>query len=263
MFHQSLTRCCLRKGATTNELISPIPPEVKPRFHAILIACSKYDGGEFDPLPTTIGEAKDYKKILTTFYGFDTANIVELYDKGRDEILSHLHKKVKSLTEDDNLVILFAGHGKYKKSGDEIIGYWIPLNADAEYLYVSNLDLNNVILGSKTKHILMLSDACYSGAMRSGGSEDDERAVPKSLEYEFKSRQILTSGGLTKVPGESVFIRMVIKMLELNKEKFLSAKLLYNTIFDGVRKQTDRQPELNVFGKDGNQGGQFYFIRTK
>jgi hypothetical protein len=106
----------------------------------------------------------------------------------------------------------------------------------------------------------MISDACYGGAMRSGA--DDEHALPPKMEYTFKSRQMLTSGGLEKVPGESVFINMVMKSLEVNKEKFLSAKLLYNLIFSGVKNQTDKEPELNLFGKDGNQGGQFYFIKS-
>jgi hypothetical protein len=30
-----------------------------------------------------------------------------------------------------------------------------------------------------------------------------------------------------------------------------------------VKNQSEKEPELNVFGKDGNEGGQFYFIRIK
>ncbi len=121
--------------------------------------------------------------------------------------------------------------------------------------------LDEIITGCNAKHILMISDACYGAAMR--GGDDEANALPKKMEYIYKSRQMLTSGGLEKVPGESVFINMVMKSLELNKEKFLSAKLLYNLIFSGVKNQTDKEPELNLFGKEGNQGGQFYFIRTK
>ena len=53
-----------------------------------------------------------------------------------------------------------------------------------------------------------------------------------------------------------------MKALEENDEKYLSAKVLYNLIFSGVRNQTNKEPELNVFGRDGNEGGQFYFIKA-
>ena len=253
----------VKKTETNNAIvIQPIPPEEKPRFHAVLIACSNYSGSKWSKLPFTINEAKAYKKILTAQYGFDTGNIVELYDKGYVEILSALSSKLESLTENDNLIILFAGHGTYRKAGTELIGYWVPLNANApEIDYISNKKLDEIISGCNAKHILMISDACYGAAMR--GGDDDENALPTKMEYIYKSRQMLTSGGLEKVPGESVFINMVMKSLELNKEKYLSTKLLYNLIFSGVKNQTDKEPELNLFGKDGNQGGQFYFIRTK
>jgi tetratricopeptide (TPR) repeat protein len=252
----------VKNSAVTGGLdIQPIPPDEKPAFHAVLIACSNYDGGKWSKLPTTISEAQAYKKVLTTQYGFDPANIVELYDKGYVEILSALSSKLEAMTDKDNLVILFAGHGTYRKAGTELIGYWVPLHANVpEIDYISNKKLDELISGCNAKHILMLSDACYGAAMRGG---DEENALPQKMEYIYKSRQMLTSGGLEKVPGESVFINMVMKTLELNQEKYLSAKLLYNLIFSGVRNQTDKEPELNIFGKDGNQGGQFYFIRSK
>jgi tetratricopeptide (TPR) repeat protein len=250
-----------QNNSTDDPVIQPIPAEIKPVFHAVLIANSNY-GGKWNKLPTTIAEAQLYKKLLTNYYGFNAENILELYDKGYVELLSGLSAKLESLTENDNLVIMYAGHGTYKKAGTELIGYWVPLNANApEIDYVSNKKLDEIISGCKAKHILMISDACYSAAMR--GGNEDESAVPQKYEYKFKSRQMLTSGGLEKVPGESIFIKMVMKALEENQEKYLSAKVLYNLIFSGVRNQTSKEPELNLFGKDGNEGGQFYFIKAK
>jgi tetratricopeptide (TPR) repeat protein len=242
--------------------IQPIPPDQKPVFHAVLIACSNYTG-QWNKLPSTVEEAKRYKELLVSKYGFKNENIVELYDKTYSEILSKLFSKVQSLTDNDNLVILYAGHGTYRKAGTEIIGYWVPINATSpETDYISNNKLDEILSGCQARHILMLSDACYSAAMR-GNGDDDIHAVQQKYEYKFKSRQMLTSGGLEKVPGESVFINMVMKVLEQNEDKYLSAKVLYNLIFNSVRNQTNKEPELNIFGKDGNEGGQFYFIMNK
>ena len=146
--------------------IPPIPPEEKPVFHAVLIACSNYDGTNWGKLPSTIKEAQAYKKILQDFYGFNEKNIVELYDKGRREILTALSAKVESMTENDNLIIMFAGHGTFKETPTDMIGYWVPLNAETNFDYISNYNLSEIISACKAKHILMLSDACYSAAMR-------------------------------------------------------------------------------------------------
>ena len=252
---------------TANEdaAIPPIPANVKPKFHAILIACSNYNDPKLKKLPNTIIEARAYKKILTSEYGFEDKDIDTLYDKGYMEIVAALYRKLKSLTDNDNLVLFFAGHGTFKETTDDIIGYWIPLNATApEIDYISNQKLDEIVAGCAAKHILLISDACYSAAMRSENDKKDadELYLPKYKQYQYKSRQILTSGGMEKVPEKSVFIEMVMKTLEQKDDKYLSAKDLYNYIFTGVKNQTHNQPELNLFGKDGNQGGQFYFIRN-
>jgi hypothetical protein len=246
------------------ENIPAIPPTAKPKFHAILIACSNYSGSKWKKLPTTKDEAMAYKTILTDHYGFKNENVLEIIDKERRDILNVLSSTMQSLDSSDNLIILFAGHGTYIKgeNGSEPIGYWVPLNAENPIDYISNGNLSEIIYACKAKHILMISDACYSAAMR-GSDEAEFDRLTERKEWQFKSRQMLTSGGFEKVPGESVFINMVIKALELNENKVLSAKALYNLIFTGVKNQTDREPELNIFGKDGNEGGQFYFIKQK
>ena len=252
-------------GAKNNPLlIPPIPPAVNPGFHAVLIACSDYTGEQWAKLPNTIAEAKEYKKILMSDYGFKEENIVEIYDKGQADIIAGLNAKMQTLTPNDNLVILFAGHGTYKNTGNQLIGYWVPLNTTKPWIdYISNGKLDELVYDCQARHILILSDACYSAAMRSGDDRREMPQLPKNKEYNFKSRQILTSGGLEKVPEKSVFISMLLKSLQGNEEKFISVKMLYNLIFNGVRNQTGKEPELNLFGKEGNEGGQFYFVRSK
>ena len=229
-----------------------------PAFHAILIACSDYKGGGWNPLPTTISEAKQLKSVLVKKYGFDSTNIVELYNKDYIKILSTMSSILESLNENDNLVIYFAGHGTYKNKGTELVGYWVPLKAtNIDVDYISSKKLDELVAGSKAKHILMLSDACYSAAMR--GSE--EVRTPSKWEYKLRSRQVLTSGGMEKVPGESVFVKMVLEALQKNEDTLLPVSELYSIIYGGVKKQSNTEPKLNDFGKDGNEGGQFYFIK--
>ena len=244
---------------------TPIPIDEKPGFHAVLIACSKYTGaGGWGPLPTTIEEAKSLKNVLIKKYGFPEKNILELYDKGKDDITTALSSKLESLTSNDNLVILYSGHGMKEERGSVLVGYWVPLNAtDPNRGYISNSVLSDLIAGTKARHILIMSDACYSSAMR-GSTEDakkDEVLVPYKEEYKFESRRILTSGGLEKVPGNSKFMELIIEALERNNDSLLPEFYLYSLITPGVMKSTGNLPVIQSFGKDGNHGGQFYFIK--
>jgi tetratricopeptide (TPR) repeat protein len=243
---------------TASDKIPEISADENPKFHAILIACSDYKGGGWSPLPSTISESKQIKSVLVKKYGFDSTNIVELYNKDYVKILSTLSSLLESLNENDNLIIYFAGHGTYKNKGTELIGYWVPINAtNIDVDYISSKKLDELVAGSKTKHILMLSDACYSGAMR--GKE--EVKTPSKWEYKLRSRQVLTSGGLEKVPGQSVFVKMVMEALQNNEAPYLPVSELYSIIYSGIKNQANTEPKLIDFGSDGNEGGQFYFMK--
>jgi hypothetical protein len=126
--------------------------------------------------------------------------------------------------------------------------------------------VQQLVAGSRANHILMLSDACYSGAFKSDNSlqeKDDVVRVPYQYEYSMKDRSIITSGGLEKVPGDSQFMRLIIKALQENTQKYLSMYELYSAIAPGVKQITNNQPVIQAFGKDGQEGGQFFFIRSK
>ena len=198
--------------------------------------------------------------------GFAEKNILELYDKERDDITIPLSSKLESMTDNDNLVILYSGHGTKEMKGSQLIGYWVPINATGPFAgYISNTALNDLIAGTKARHVLIMSDACYSAAMR--GNPDDvkkeEVTVPLKEEYKYSSRRILTSGGLEKVPGTSSFMKLVIASLLRNTEPLFSEMFMYSLIAPGVKTETGNLPIIQDFGKDGNHGGQFYFIRKK
>ena len=256
--YQLQTRSAAQEG---DDGIPAIPAEEAPVFHAVLIACSNYSGDKWKKLPSTIPEAKAYEEVLTNYYGFDKKNVRELFDKNGEDILEQLSAELESLHENDNLIIMFAGHGTFTGDGENMIGYWVPLNASKPVDYISNGRLAELIKGCRARHILLISDACYSAAMR--GDDDYSHALPKKYEYNHKSRQVLTSGGLEKVPGESIFINMAMKALKENDQKYLSVQELHNLIYNGVKNQTNILPDLKPFGSNGNEGGQFYFIRSK
>ena len=71
-------------------------------------------------------------RILKNIYGF---SVELLIDANRTDILVALNKLRWNLTNQDNLLIYYAGHGWLDKDADE--GYWLPTNAEKGVIFKS------------------------------------------------------------------------------------------------------------------------------
>lgn len=239
------------QAAATNVVIPPIGDEEK--FHAIFIANTKYTGS-WAPLPSTISEAKELMKVFEDKYGFRVADVDTIFNKSRKEILKSVGDNLQKLTDNDNVVIFYGGHGFYTESSNT--AYWVPVNAEEKSDFISNADISTLLADCKAKHILIMADACFSGAMR-GGQE-----VPAKYEYKLKSRQILTSGGIESVPGKSAYVPMVMVALNNNTDKYFSVDELHSVIKNGIKNQGNTDSQLHVLQVNDSQGGEFYFRKN-
>lgn len=236
-----------------------MPTDIQPlsdneQFHAIFIANSNYAGGKWPALNTTVGEARNIRKLLIDKYGFKAENADTLFNKERKDVLAAVKAKMDKLTDNDNLILFYGGHGYFVESTN--MAYWVPLNAETEFDYISNTDITNLMKSCQARHILIMADACFSGAMR-GGLD-----APSKYEYKFKSRQLLTSGGSEPVPGKSAYVQMILETLNTNQDKYVSARELYTRIAKGIMDQTRTEPTLRDMNVEGSQGGQFYFRKN-
>jgi len=227
------------------------------KFHAIFIACSDYTGSKWPSLETTISDADSLKNELINEYEFKPENIITLYNKNKEDILKGLDEKLASLNENDNVLIYYGGHGELDKQTN--IAYWVPVKAEKIYEYISNNEITDVLSNTKAKHVLIMSDALFSGVMRGPAYEDDA----DSIGYKVTSRQLISSGEGETVPGVSVFIPTIVEELHLNKEHYFSISNLYINIAKTVRLQSGKTPILKAM--EGIKGsisyGQFYFRR--
>lgn len=244
-------------ASKTEEKITP--DDIKPlsdneQFHAIFIANSNYAGGKWPALNTTVPEARSVRQLLIDKYNFSAANIDTLFNKDRKDVLAAVKAKMDKLTDNDNLILFYGGHGYFVESTN--MAYWVPLNAETEFDYISNTDITNLMKTCQARHILVMADACFSGAMR-GGMD-----APSKYEFKFKSRQLLTSGGTEPVPGKSAYVQMILQALNTNQDKYVSARELYTRIAKGIIDQTKTEPTLRDMNVDGAMGGQFYFRKN-
>ena len=171
-------------------------------------------------------------------------------------------QRCNSLTENDNLIIFYAGHGIAEKDkfGD-VDGYWIPSSAKKglNASYISADDINKAIKRSNAKHILVIADACFSGAFTRELPAEASKEIKK--QYSVTSRKVMASGNLEPVPDNSKFIYYLKQKLGQNTEKYLTAKELFDSFYKAILSNSENLPQYAAIRNVGDEGGEFIFIK--
>jgi len=233
------------------------------QYYALLIGVSDYGDGaitDLAGLPTK--DAKDLGNVLINNYNFKKENVVILNNSPKaNDIIKEFSKLKKKITDKDNLLVFYAGHGVY----DEVsqVGHWLPSDADMEYELnlISNSQVVDFLKSIQSKHTLLISDACFSGSIfKTRSFEKSPKSIQKK--YELTSRKAITSGTLKTVPNKSMFLKYLLKRLENNTSLYLSARQLFNRIEEPVMNNSPNTPQYGTIYGIGDEGGDFIFIKN-
>lgn len=270
-----------------NELdeAEPVPPEAQDamtvldmarsseepnlgQYHALLIANQEYIN--LERLTTPIRDATEIEKLLAGRYGFSVKVLPNATD---DDIMRTLHEYSNTLTQDDNLLIYYAGRGS-TPDGPPDRAYWLGVDADPQMrnTWLLAEHVSDKIKEIEAKRILLVTDSCFS----------KRRVQPKTTsvgrglnpEYfrrltKFQSRFVLTSGANVPVYDESgdhthsLFARSFIEILRQNNN-VLSGEMLFYELSYRIRERV-KNPERNTptysFLQDaGHVAGDFFFV---
>jgi hypothetical protein len=238
-------------------------------YYALIIGNNSY---QFMPsLDTPVNDARAVDKTLREHYGFKTRL---LENATRGQILSAINEYRNSLKDSDNFLIYYAGHGELDEKN--LRGYWLPVNArrDDATEWVSDQQITDQIGLMAARHILVVADSCYSGAMtRSSGlrlvSKGDDESKRLTTLYKLPSRTVLTSGADKPVldgggGANSIFARALIDILNRN-DHILEGSALWNQIFDPVKRaaaqfKIDESPRYSGLPDAGHMNGEFLFV---
>ncbi|MCX6143623.1 MAG: caspase family protein [Ignavibacteriales bacterium] len=233
------------------------------KFFALIIAVQNYKDQTINSLDYPLQDGENVANALTENYTFDKRDITMLKDPDRKEIIKVFTDLRTKLTSNDNLVIFYAGHGIWDEGLRQ--GYWLPSNANATEPseWLPNSTVRDYIRGIKSKHTLLLADACFSGGIfkTRDALPRPDMAVQKT--YELPSKTAITSGAMKSVPDKSVFIEYLVKKLRENKEKYLYAQRLYLQLKDPVinNSPNSQTPLHGVINEAGDEGGDFIFVK--
>jgi hypothetical protein len=237
--------------------------EIKGDFYGLLIGVDHYNDPGFPNLDNPIRDVERLYNILGSKYHFRKENIKIIRDARYKDIIKALDELSKSITVNDNLLIFYAGHGWWDE--DANIGYWLPADAtqSSKEAWFRNSTLRDYIMEIRSKHTLLITDACFGGSIFKTRSVMIEAPKAISKLYELKSRKAMTSGTLTTVPDRSAFTRYLIDRLENNEQEYLSSEQLFSSIRIAVINNSNVVPQYGEIMQVGDEGGDFIFISKK
>jgi hypothetical protein len=232
------------------------------RNFALIIANEKYDDPNIVELSEPLKDATELYNLLTKEYNFEPGNVTFLKNPTKAEIIGSLHRLRSVIKADDNFVIFYAGHGYWDEGMG--IGYWLPKDAakNNPVNWIPNTDLTNYLGAIKTKHTLLIADACFSGGIFKTRSAFSNTFAIEKL-YQLNSRKAITSGTLTVVPDKSVFFQYLFKNLKDNKKEYISAEELFSNMRMAVIHNSMNVPQYGTIQNVGDEGGDFIFIKKK
>jgi hypothetical protein len=234
-------------------------PMVMGKFYALIIGINDYADTKIPSLDKPIRDAEMFYNAITTRYTFNTENVKILRNATMADMVDALDYFAKKVRPEDNFLIFYAGHGVYDKEAD--IGFWLPSDAkkSSKFAWFRNSTLRDYLKEMKSKHTLLISDACFAGSIFKSRSFTDASTAINKL-YDLPSRKAMTSGTYEEVPDESAFIKYLIDRLLSNKDKFLSSEQLYSNFRMAVINNSNVVPQFGVIQEVGDEGGDFIFI---
>ncbi len=237
---------------------------------ALIFAVNDYN--EWGDLSNPIFDAKAIEEELKMNYGFETELVL---NPTKIKILEKIREYAgKSYGEKDQLLIFFAGHGKF----DEVtrMGYLAAADSKINDLvadsFVSHSAYRDFINNIPCEHVFVMIDACFGGTFdqvlarassRGGESSYYELTRAEFIERKLKytTRKYLTSGGKEYVPdgrpgAHSPFAR---KTLEALRNYGGSDKVLTYTELLTYFEALNPQPRSGEFGAN-EPGSDFIFV---
>ena len=237
--------------------------------YALLFATNEY--ATWPPLINPVPDAKAIAGELQNGYGFATEVVT---NPTRDDIVAKLREySQRPFGDGDQLLIFFAGHGYY----DDVFkqGYIVArdsrLDDETRGSYESYDNLRSIINAMRSKHILLVMDACYSGTFDRRIGDAGTRGVDSYANFtlpdlfanktKLPTRKYLTSGGKDYVPDgapghHSPFAAHFLEALRSygGSQGFLT----FNQVLTSV-EQTNPAPYWGEFG-DNEPGSEFFFV---
>ncbi len=222
---------------------------------------------KFSPLNNAVRDMEDICKLLQSKYDIDHQYTTQLINEAatRKVILRNLERLKNSVEEQDKLIIYYSGHGVLSK---EDRGFWVPIHAipDLPDTCIRFSTIREYLADIPALHILVISDACFSGALLTtyrGSSEGLHRLANQKSRWAFcsgRNSDLVADG----IPGQhSPFAASILHFLSINTMNVLPISRLVVDVQEATKDIYRKEGgQLAIGGPTagvGDKGGQYVF----
>lgn len=243
------------------KVTDPIAPSLgNGKYYALVIGINNYADSRINELDYALRDAEQFYYAITSKYIFAKENVKFLKNATMEEMVDALDFYSKNVRPEDNFLIFYAGHGIWDNSAE--IGFWLPSDArkDSKLAWFRNSTLRDYLKSIKSKHTLLISDACFAGSIFKTRVAFADAPLAINKLYDLPSRKAMTSGTLTEVPDKSAFLKYLVDRLVNNTEKYLSSEQLFSSFRIAVINNSNAVPQFGEIKEVGDEGGDFIFI---
>ncbi|MDH5445343.1 MAG: caspase family protein [Gammaproteobacteria bacterium] len=253
----------------------PVLPIDTGTYRALIIGNNDYSdaGGTWPSLKTAVSDARALKQVLKEQYHFTDVKLME--NASRKDVLLALQSLSRRVLTNDSVLVYYAGHGYLDENTNT--GYWVPTDAKGHdhtsYLRNSTIRDELMLISSRVRHTLLISDSCFSGSLLRSGVRGIHSNIGTDQYYKKvamkKSVQIMAAGGVEyvdddyKSSGHSPFSYFLLNELKSNDRTMLSLSELSTNVEKAVANNVDQVPESGVLHGAGDELGEFVFIKVK
>jgi hypothetical protein len=235
-------------------------PAIKGKYYALVIGISDYTDPLIPQLDKPIRDAELFYKAITERYTFNKEDVQFIKNASMAQMVDALDYFARKVRPEDNFLIFYAGHGVWDKAADN--GYWLPSDAkkNSKLAWFRNSTLRDYLKEIKSKHTLLISDACFGGSIFKSRAVFTDAPLAINKLYDLPSRKAMTSGQYTEVPDQSAFLKYLVERLMTNAEKYISSEQLFSSFRIAVINNSNVVPQFGEIKEVGDEGGDFIFI---
>lgn len=201
-------------------------------------------GNYADPKVQNLTKTEADAKAMAEFYKKGTQNVITITGKyaTKAQILKSLNSQFLRANSDDKIVFFFSGHG--------YPGGFCPYEMTKIEEGLKYSEVISIMQKSKAKNKFIFADACHSGAIRQNGSDTNSNVgnvllflSSRGNEYSAES-PFLANGYFTKY-----LLRGMGGGADINKDKRITARELFNYVSDGVKSHTNNRQHPVMWGR--------------
>ncbi len=232
-------------------------------YHALIIGNNNYQN--LTKLKNAINDARAVAKLLENKFNF---NIRTIENASRNQILSAIYE-LRKIDKNDNIIIYYSGHG-FKDLNAET-SYWQPIDAEENkpFTWIHESELKSELKAINAKHVMVVADSCFSGAILRGVEEIDTKTISKEImisrNLKKRIRVAFTSGGEEPVLDggggkHSIFAKSFLEVLN-NINEPVEGRYIFKKVSEKLAFNAKQQPQYDpILNAGGERGGDFVFI---